>query len=589
MTALTARDLTVVSSRARVPIVEPVDLDVTAGEIVGIVGESGSGKTTLGLALLGYARRGLTIASGRIEVAGMDVRALSPGALRVLRGGTISYVPQDPSVALNPALTIGRQLRETLVAHGIGTGDAERRERIEATLAGVRLPADDDFLARYPHQLSGGQQQRVVLAIAFICRPKVVVLDEPATGLDVTTQAHVVETIERMARGYETAALYITHDLAVVSSLATRILVMYAGAVVEDGPTEAIFERPGHPYTARLLDAIPTLEGDTTLRGIPGRAPAPGRRPGGCAFAPRCTIATPACTTSKPLPISVSPHHHVRCLRVDELGSARLDSAGPPSTPRVEGEAVLSVDDIRAWYDGVDVLHGVGLHLRRGECVALVGESGSGKTTLARVVAGLHDRYDGRVLVDGQPVKRRARDRPRELRRRVQYVFQNPYSSLNPRATIADSISRPLALSGVSRRAAGERVGEALELVALTKGHAARYPDQLSGGERQRAAIARALIAEPGVLICDEVTSALDVSVQATIVELLSELQARLGLSLLFVTHNLPLVRSLATRAIVLRDGRVVETGDAASLLSHPEAEYTRTLLANTPVLRRAR
>jgi peptide/nickel transport system ATP-binding protein len=588
MNSLLVSGLSVVAAESRAEVVHPVDLTVDGGEILGLVGESGSGKTTLGLALLGYARRGLEISSGRIEIAGHDMTGLSREELRAVRGRRISYVPQDPSTALNPALTIGRQLLETVRAHGVGKTERERVERVKDTLGDVLLPSERAFLKRYPHQLSGGQQQRVVLAIAFACRPEIVVLDEPATGLDVTTQAHVIDTVRRMASTHGTAAIYITHDLAVVASLASSIAVMYAGSVIEQGPTGELFTEPAHPYTARLINAVPHLEGSVAIQGIPGRAPSPGRRPRGCAFAPRCVFSQPACTTALPALREITQAHFVRCIRAEEVrGPAPMAPLPAPLASRDQAAAVLSIQDLTAWYEHDDVLRSVQLELSRGECLALVGESGSGKTTLARVVAGLHQRYRGDVRINGTPVAPAARDRPKELRRRVQYIFQNPYSSLNPRQTVGDSIGRPLALTGISGREAAARIRESLELVALTAHYADRYPDQMSGGERQRVAIARALVAEPELLICDEVTSALDVSVQATIVELLGRLQRELGLSMLFVTHNLPLVRSIATRAAVMQQGTIVEVGPAGKLLHSPEAVYTRQLIANTPVLER--
>ncbi|MDX6598996.1 MAG: peptide/nickel transport system ATP-binding protein ddpF [Gaiellales bacterium] len=588
MSVLAVRGLTVTVRGTSIEVVRPVDLDVDAGQILGIVGESGSGKTTFGLALLGYSRRGLQIGSGSVRVGDLEVLRLSAHGLRLARGGSISYVPQDPAAALNPALTIGKHLRETLDAHGYGSSEPERDERVREAMREVMLPDTPAYLRRYPHQLSGGQQQRVVLAIAFACRPSVIVLDEPTTGLDVTTQAHVLATVRDLAKSHGVAAIYVTHDLAVVSSLADRIAVMYAGSVVEEATAAQIFEAPGHPYTNRLINAIPRLDGSGEMRGIPGRAPSPGNRPHGCTFEPRCQIAIPACRVALPEPASIAPGHRVRCIRSEEVHPstprATANAAAPePALPPVP--PLLAIRGLDAWYGDTEVLHSVDLSIDRGQCLALVGESGSGKTTLARIIAGLHRDYSGEVLFDGAPLSKAARGRPKDIRRRVQYVFQNPYSSLNPRRTIGGSISRPLSLMGTERRIAHKRVGEILELVSIPPAYAERFPDELSGGERQRVAIARALIAEPDLIICDEVTSALDVSVQATIIQLLISLQRDLGLSLLFVTHNLPLVRSIAARAAVMREGVIVESGPSAALLERPQDAYTKNLIANTPAL----
>jgi peptide/nickel transport system ATP-binding protein len=586
VSVLAVRGLTVTVRGTSIDVVRPVDLDVEAGQILGIVGESGSGKTTFGLALLGYARRGLEISSGSVRVGDLDVLTLSDHGLRLARGGSISYVPQDPTAALNPALTIGKHLRETLDAHSYDS--SEREERVREAMREVMLPDAPAYLRRYPHQLSGGQQQRVVLAIAFACRPSVIVLDEPTTGLDVTTQAHVLATVRDLAKSHGVAAIYVTHDLAVVSSLADRIAVMYAGSIVEEGMAAQIFDAPGHPYTNRLISAIPRFDGHGEMRGIPGRAPSPSNRPQGCTFEPRCQLAIPACRVALPEPVTIAPGHRVRCIRSDDVqASARgaVAKAVAPEPPAPPVPPLLTIRGVDAWYGETEVLHSIDLSIDRGQCLALVGESGSGKTTLARIIAGLHRDYSGEVLFDGALLSKAARGRPKDIRRRIQYVFQNPYSSLNPRRTIGGSITRPLSLTGTERRAAQKRLGEILELISIPPAYAERFPDELSGGERQRVAIARALIAEPDLIICDEVTSALDVSVQATIIQLLISLQRELDLSLLFVTHNLPLVRSIAARAAVMREGVIVETGPSSALLERPQDAYTKNLIANTPAL----
>ena len=585
MSCVEVSQLRVELSGVRADIVDDVSFEIEHGEIVALVGESGSGKSTIGNALLGFARRGARIASGRVEIDGLSVLELGPPALRRARGRTVAYIPQDPSAALNPALRIGRQLEEGLERHNPQLSGAQRGEAIAAGLSEVDLPNGREFLRRYPHQLSGGQQQRIAIAMAFLLRPSVIVLDEPTTGLDVTTQRRVIETVRQLCERHGTSALYVTHDLSVVANLADRILVAYAGRIVETGPIDAVFAEPAHPYTRRLLAALPDVGSRRGLEPIPGRAPAPRARPSGCAFRERCEFAIGACTTAPPAPVELPGGRSVRCLRVHELpSSAGLSPAPARAIPAQD--TILIVRDLIASYGQHRVLHDVRFALGSHECLALVGESGSGKTTLARSIVGLLSSWQGEIVYAGGPLAPQVRARSSLIRRELQYVFQNPYSSLNPRRTIGDALSLPIEhffhLRGRARR---ERIAGALERVSLPAAYADRYPDQLSGGERQRAAIARALVCQPRVLICDEVTSALDVSVQAAIVKLLHELQLEQGLALLFVTHDLALVRSIAQRVIVMHAGRIVETGETDAVLTQPSHEYTHRLLADTPRL----
>jgi peptide/nickel transport system ATP-binding protein len=570
-------------------IVDEVSFSIQPGEVLGLVGESGSGKTTAGLAILGHTRRGAEISAGSVMVGDRDILSLGLGERRRIRGSVVSYVPQDPAASLNPALRIGTQLMEVLETHSFGSGHSERRERVAEMMREVALPDPPAYLRRYPHELSGGQQQRIGLAMAFACRPRVIVLDEPTTGLDVTTQAHVLGTVRELAALHGTAALYVSHDLAVVGTLAARVAVMYAGRIVELGAADELFTGAAHPYTRRLVAAIPHLSGRRALVGIPGRAPAPGSRPKGCFFAPRCAYVQPACEEALPALRLVGDKHSVRCIRAEEVRGPAVPAAGAAGEiPAGEaGEAVLSMVDICASYGELQVVHDVNLQVSPRECLALVGESGSGKTTLARSIAGLHHQRTGEILLRGTALAPTSRGRPREARREIQYVFQNPYGSLNPRRTVGQIVRQPIDLfGGVDRPDAA--VAEMLERVALSAGYADRYPDQLSGGERQRVAIARALVCRPSVLVCDEVTSALDVSVQAAIVELLAELQRDLGLAMLFVTHNLPLVRSIAGRVAVMSMGRIVELGWVEQVINAPSDEYTQRLLADTPSLETA-
>ena len=569
-------------------IVDDISFEIAPGEVLGLVGESGSGKTTVGLALLGHTRRGVQIGSGSVRLGDVDVLKLSEPELEHTRGRLISYVPQDPAAALNPALRIGTQLREVLQAHNYGRNGDERSHRVAEMMREVALPDLPSFLKRYPHELSGGQQQRVGLAIAFACRPRVIVLDEPTTGLDVTTQAHVLGTVRELAAAHGVAALYVSHDLAVVGTLANRVAVMYAGRVVEIGPTSDLFRAAAHPYTQRLIAAIPHLTGGRELIGIGGRAPSPGRRPAGCMFAPRCTFAQERCTVALPELRPIAAGHAVRCVRAEEVRGHMLGRSrdGAHEERAVTQAPILALTGVSAGYRKRMVVHDVTLEVAPHECLALVGESGSGKTTLARSVAGLHSDRTGQITLSGAPLAGSARDRPREQRRTIQYVFQNPYGSLNPRRTIGHIIRQPLELFGKGSSAETDRkVGEMLDRVSLAASYADRYPEQLSGGERQRVAIARALVCDPSVLVCDEVTSALDVSVQAAIVELLASLQRDLGLAMLFVTHNLPLVRSIAQRVAVMSEGRIVELGGVDQVLEAPAEPYTRRLLSDTPSL----
>jgi peptide/nickel transport system ATP-binding protein len=424
--------------------------------------------------------------------------------------------------------------------------------------------------------------------MAFACRPAVMVLDEPTTGLDVTTQTRVLDTVRQLTRDHDVAALYITHDLAVVGEIADRVAVMYSGNLVEVGPVEALLKAPAHPYTERLVQAAPDLEGRRVLRGLSGHAPAPSKRPDGCHFAPRCPYALESCQTGTPElePVGGLEPHQVSCLRHDELRTRTPEVAERAEVPEPETAAALTITGLDVKFGRNQVLSGVDLELRKGECVILLGESGSGKTTLSRCVAGLNDRYDGTIALDGAALAHGARGRSTDQRRAIQYVFQSPYSSLNPRQTVAESMTMPLrALTDVPRKEHAEKVAEMLERVHLRPGLADRFPDQLSGGERQRVAIGRALMSRPEVLVCDEVTSALDVSVQASIVELLRDLQREMGLTLLFVTHNIALVRHIAQRVAILQGGRIVELAAADKIISEPSDDYTRELIANTPSL----
>jgi peptide/nickel transport system ATP-binding protein len=565
-------------------VVRDVSFAVPAGEVFGLVGESGSGKTTVALALLGHARRGLRITAGQVLLDGIDLLKLSPRDLRTARGARVSYVPQDPSAALNPALRVGTQIREVLRVHPGAVANAD--DRVAEVMREVHLDPTPELLHRYPHQLSGGQQQRIALAMAFACRPSLIVLDEPTTGLDVSTQRHVLDTVRGLCSSYGVAAVYVSHDLAVVSGLVSDVAVMYAGRVVEIGSAARLFGEPVHPYTRGLIGAVPSPERAEVLAGIDGQQPRPGRRGSGCSFAARCGYAISDCASEAPQPVTVAGRS-VRCLRAWDMQVIRPERLALPDSPPTGADTpALLVDGVTASYGSTPVLSSVRLEVPPGACVAVVGESGSGKTTLARCVAGLHSRWTGEIIFQGTPLARGARQRGKDVLRRVQYIFQNPYTSLNPRKTVGQIIDQQLEqFTGISRRERSARVVAVLESVSLSPEFLSCYPDQLSGGERQRVAIARALVVEPDLLICDEVTSSLDVSVQAIIVELLRRIQQERDLAMIFITHNLALVRSIAQSAVVLREGAVAESGPVEQILEHPADPYTRRLVEDVPKL----
>ncbi|MEO6956034.1 MAG: ABC transporter ATP-binding protein [Antricoccus sp.] len=578
--ALQVQDLTVTGMPSMAQIVREVSLQLQPGEVLGVVGESGSGKTTLGLALLNYCKSGTAISGGSVVVDGQDATSLTGPELQNFRGNVASYIPQSPATALNPALRIGTQLRECL------NDDISRSDisaRVQQVMGEVALPADKEFLQRYPHQLSGGQQQRIAIAMAFIPRPRLIVLDEPTTGLDVTTQATVLATVRELCDSYHCAAVYISHDMAVVADLVDFVAVMYSGEVIEFGPMAEVLAAPKHPYTGRLLLAVPDLYAKRPMVGIAGYAPSPMDRPAGCVFAPRCPLAIDICRSTVPPIEATGARSFARCHRIGvPLPTPEHRTHRPESETR-SADALLDVRNIRGRYGKNVVLEDVSLQLRAGECLALLGESGSGKTTLSRIVAGLHTNFDGELEFDGQQLPPSSFGRTADQRRRIQYVFQDPYESLNPRRTVRDLILQPLRALKSPIAEPNRIVTEGLERVNLRGDLAGRYPDQLSGGERQRVAIARALVTKPDVLICDEITSALDVSVQSSLIELIQRLQDEMGLSLLFITHNIALVRNIAQRVAILQDGRIVELTSVEDAFAENAHPYTRSLIASTP------
>jgi peptide/nickel transport system ATP-binding protein len=585
--ALTVRDLRIELVSSDLPVVEDISFSVGQGETLALVGESGSGKTTTALALLGFARSGLRIAAGEIAIAGQPVPLGDEAAARALRGRLVSHVPQEPGASLNPSLRIGDALGDVLRAHlpgeplEQGVGEALRR---------VNLPAAPEFLQRYPHQLSGGQQQRVMIAMALSCRPRLLVLDEPTTGLDVVTQAHILNEIKLLHAQHQVSMVYVSHDLAVVSQIADRIAVLYGGRIVEQGPTETVLHDSRHPYTRGLLNAVPDHLAARRLHGIPGVAVGVGDRPAGCKYAPRCPLRTPRADEEEPALEEIEPGHSVRCFEWQQVGA--LAAGGDPRAfaPRGEEPALLRVEGLeavhRSHHDRVVAAASVSFDVAPGECVGLVGESGSGKTTIARCIAGLHQPSGGRILLDAEPLAGRAQDRTREQRRRCQIVFQNPYESLNPLRRVGDQVAHAArVLRGLGPKEAHAEAVRLLELVRLPARTADRFPRELSGGERQRIAIARAAVAQPDLIVCDEITSALDVSVQGAVIELLGDLRQEFGLSLLFITHDLGVVASIADRVIVLDRGQIVEDGAVDRVFHAPTSERSRELLAAAPRL----
>ncbi|WP_017933323.1 dipeptide ABC transporter ATP-binding protein [Nocardioides sp. Iso805N] len=574
---LSVTGLSVLGPRGR--LVEPVDLALDPGETVAIVGESGSGKSMTAKALTGLLPSGVR-AAGTMLLGGreLDLAAGETG-WRGIRGGGIALLLQDPFTSLSPVHRCGDQ-----IGWGLTGSRRTRSARVATLLAEVGLP--ERVAGQYPFELSGGMRQRVALAAALAADPQVLIADEPTTALDVTTQKDVLDLIAGLQRSRDMGLILITHDLGVARSRADRILVMYAGRLVEQGSAAAVLDTPGHPYSARLLGCEPPLDRQLTrLASIAGSVPQPYDVGAACAFAPRCMLAVDACVAAAPPLVAIGPGHAAACVRTGEVlddpvgptvDGPRPEPVESPETGEVIGATgavpLLRVADLTRRFHGTETpaLDGVSLEVAQGESVAVVGESGSGKTTLARCVVGLEHPDSGSIELAGGADGRA---------QRVQIVFQDPYSALNPGLTIGTTLRETL-------RAAGrpaELVEGLLELVGLPAAYARRRPKALSGGERQRVAIARALAVEPDLLVLDESVSALDVSVQAQVLNLLRDLQQRLDLTLLFITHDLAVARQVSQRVYVMRAGRVVEHGPTDAVLARPQQDYTQRLLASVP------
>jgi peptide/nickel transport system ATP-binding protein len=586
-----------------VNVIPGLSFALGAGEAMGLVGESGCGKSTVALATVRYLGRAGRITGGRILFEGRDVAGLSQGELRAMRGRRVAMVYQDPMASLNPVMTVGRQLMEVPMLHE-GLGERAARARALDMLAEVKLLDGESVLARYPHQLSGGQQQRIVIAMALIAEPALLIMDEPTTGLDVTVEAAVLDLVRELRRRHGTSVLFISHNLGTVVRVCDRIGVMYAGELVEEGSIRQVFANPRHPYTRGLLDCLPSLGRDkrqTPLVPIPGQVASALARPAGCGFAARCAHVEPGRCTSEAipaLPVAGASSHAAQCVRAAELPPwERRRVVADPVMTRRSGPVALKVEGLEKLYRPrpgifgsgrmpVRALNGIDLVVRKGETLAIVGESGCGKSTLAKVLAGLETASAGRVEIDGTEVaSKRVESRPLELRRTIQMVFQNPDSTLNPSHSAGYAIGRALRrLRRIPKGEAGSEAARLLGVVKLPADLGSRKPDRLSGGQKQRVAIARALAGNPDVIVADEPVSALDVSVQASIINLLNEIQASREATLIFISHDLAVVRYLADHVAVMYLGVVVELGSVADVFAPPYHPYTEALLSAVPV-----
>ena len=583
---LEIRDLGVAfTTRSRtVAALRDLSCRIGPAEVLGLVGESGSGKSTVALAIMGALGPGGRVTAGSIRFQGREILGLPERALRSIRGRGIAMVGQEPMSALNPTMRIGAQLAEVPMLHGAPRAQALALAR--QALAEVDLPDPDRMLASWPHQLSGGQLQRIAIAMALLARPALLILDEPTTALDVTVEAGIVDLLKRLGRRHGMAALFISHNLGLVAGICDRLSVLYAGEVVESGPVAAMFHRPRHPYTNALLRALPRLDGPPRQppEPLPGSQPLADDRPAGCSFAPRCAHARPGLCDHQPVPLTVTGDSALRCLR--PLDRADTPAPTAPRPPPAPGRVVLRVEDLVKHHGGManPAVAGVSFDARAGETLAIVGESGCGKSTLARMVMGLDGATGGRILLDGQdiqhlPVERR----PAAAISALQMVFQNPSDTLNPARTVGAQVMRAVELFHPPQGRA-ERLASLFEQVRLSPALARRKPAQLSGGQRQRIGIARALAAEPRILVADEPVSALDTGVQAAVVALLLDLQRQRGATLIFISHDLALVRHLADRVMVMYRGLVMEIGPTEAVLAPPFHPYTQALLAAVPV-----
>ncbi len=623
MTAATVSDAPVIEVRdltvavgdpgAASPLVDQVSLTITAGEIVGVVGESGAGKSMTALAMTRMLPAGVAMTGGEIRFQGGDLARAEHRTLRQIRGGQIGMVFQDPLSALNPLMTVGSQITEALRLHGAGRREAGTRARDLFGLVGIRDPRT--AVEAYPHEFSGGMRQRVMIAIAVANNPKLLIADEPTTGLDVTIQAEVLALIGRLRDELGTAVMLVTHDIDVVEEMCDRITVMYGGRVVESGPLHSVLSGLRHPYTWQLIRSGPRLDGPLTRRlpTIPGVPPDLTQEATGCRFAPRCVLAQPQCREQPP-PLRRGPNglpdHLAACFVINDTGRTLDVNVIPPDADvpgavaeetRVAGtpagaSPVITLEDVVVDYrvarrgrrargrgrdpDATPAVDGVNLAVHPGRVLGIVGESGSGKTTLARAMVGLVTPTAGRVTVNGLGWPQATPAQRTTMRRAVQLVFQDPLASMNPRWRVGEIVGEALALAPPDGRATPGRM---LELVGLGDQLRERYPDELSGGQRQRVGIARALAVRPQVIVADEPVSALDVSVQAQVINVLSDLRDEFEVGLVFVAHDLAVARHISDEVAVMYRGRIVEQGPAAEVLRRPRHPYTVRLLASVP------
>jgi len=574
--------------------VRDVSFDVRAGEAYGLVGESGCGKSTLAFAVMRYLPESGRVTSGSIQFEGQNLLDLPARALQQLRGNRISMVFQDPGTALNPVMKVGDQIAEVYQVHGHLPRSAARAEAL-AMLDRVKMPGTA-VADRHPHQLSGGMQQRALIAMALATSPSLLVLDEPTTGLDATVEAAVLELIADLRRQFNAAILFISHNLAVLAQVCDRIGVLYAGELVEEGTVDQAFHAPHHPYTAALLACLPGAGADketNPVRPIPGSMPELPKQLTACAFAPRCVQVQPACTRHAVPLITTPGGRRNRCLfwertEVQRQPENEAHPRQPDQQQRFTEDALLRVEHLQRRFGSgahaVQAVADVSYDVHRAQILGIVGESGSGKSTMARCVAGLLGLTGGRLTLDGQDITRQVEQRDRRTVKRVQMVFQSPEATLNPRQTVRTILKRTIkALTPRRGAELAARVTELARLVALSPDLLDRYPGNLSGGQRQRVAIARAFAGDPDIVLCDEPVSALDVSVQAAILRLLTDLQRTKHVSYVFISHDLAIVRYLADWIGVMYRGSLVEYGPAAKVLEPPSHPYTELLFAAMP------